>query len=132
MTEKPDPFEELEQLFDEFASLGTPLSTDPSIDVVDTDEKILVYVDLPGRDPDDIEVTLEEGRTLNVSAGNRDEELEGRYVTRERVDESVSRSLRLPAAVDEAGTEANYDRGVLVVTLPKLTGDSEGTDIPVN
>jgi len=34
--------------------------------------------------------------------------------------------------VDEEGTGASYDRGVLTVRLPKLSGSGDGTDIPVN
>jgi len=130
MTDGSDPFSELEQLFDEFVQFGFPMMRDPPVDVVDADEEIVVLVDLPGRDHDSITVTLEENRRLDVAAGSRDERMQGRYVKHERDEDAVSRSVRLPAAVDEEATEAEYDRGVLTITLPKLTGD--GTDIPVN
>lgn len=132
MPEKPDPFREIEQLFDEFIQTDVPLTSDPDVDVVDTDDELVVFVDLPGRDADSIEVTLAESRTLTVSADSHEEDFEGRYVQQERPSESVSRSVDLPAAVDEAETEASYDRGVLRVELPKLTGDGDGTDITVN
>jgi HSP20 family protein len=132
MPEKPNPFEEIEQLFDEFIQTDVPLTSDPDVDVVDADDELVVFVDLPGRTVDDIEVSLAESRTLTVSAGSREEDVDGRYVQQERPGESVSRSVDLPAAVDEAETEASYDRGVLRVELPKLTGDGDGTDIPVN
>jgi HSP20 family protein len=132
MPEKSNPFQEIEQLFDDFIRMDAPLTSDPAVDVVDADDELVVFVDLPGRDADSIEVTLAENRTLTVSADRREPDIEGRYVQQERASEPVSRSVDLPAGVDEAETEASYDRGVLRIELPKLTGDGEGTDIPVN
>lgn len=132
MPDKPDPFRELEQLFDDFVQMDVPLTSDPAIDVVDADAELVVFVDLPGQDVDSIEVTLEESRTLTVTAESRETEVDGRYVTQERSTESVSRSVSLPAAVNEDETSASYDHGVLRIELPKLAGDGDGTDIPVN
>jgi len=130
MSERSDPFSEIEEFVDEFVQLGSPISRGPSVDVIDAEEEIVVAADLPGRGASEIDVQLEEGRTLHVEAGSLATEHEGRYVTRERPTDAVERSIKLPAAVEEEGTEASYDRGVLTVRLPKLTGD--GTDIPVN
>lgn len=127
-----DPFGDLEQLFEELTHIGRPDAHRPRVDVVEADETVHVFVDLPGRDADGIDVTIKEGRTLTVSAAGREKEQDGEYVTRERSDEPVQRSLRLPAAVDEDETDASYDDGVLTVTLPKLVESAEGTEIPVN
>lgn len=134
MANRPDPFQELEQLVDDFLQTETSLAGDLPVDVVDADDEIHVKVDLPGYDSDDIDVTLEESRQLTVTASRRmeHEEIDGQYVTQERSHEQTSRSVRLPAPVDEDATEASYDRGVLTVRLPKLTGDDEGTEIPVS
>jgi len=132
MTDRSDPFTEIEEFVDEFVQLGSPISRGPSVDVIDGDEEVVVAADLPGREVSGIDVQLEEGRTLHIEAGSLPTEHEGRYVARERSTDAVERSIKLPAAVDEAATEASYDRGVLTVRLPKLTGDDDGTDIPVN
>lgn len=132
MTDRPDPFEEIEQLFDQFSQFGAPLGGRVPVDVIDIEETLVVRADLPGRDPDSISVQIEDGRNLHIETEAAETATEGRYVTREREKESVSRSLTLPAAIDESKTDANYERGVLTVHLPKLTGDSDGTDIPVN
>jgi HSP20 family protein len=132
MPERTDPFGEIEKVFEQFSELGGPLGSDLPVDVVDTDEEIVVHADLPGRDPDNISVQLTENETLDIEAQREDHTAEGRYVTRERSQEQVSRSVSLPAAVDEGETEASYDRGVLTVRLQKLRGETEGTDIPVN
>lgn len=132
MTDRRDPFGEIEQLFEQFSQLGDPLGGRLPVDVLDAGEKLLVVADLPGRDPDSITVKLDDNRTLQIEAGEQQSDMEGRYVTRERTQQATSRTVGLPAAVDESGTEADYDRGVLTINLPKLSGDSDGTDIPVN
>lgn len=132
MTDRRDPFGEIEQLFEQFSQLGDPLGGRLPVDVLDAGEKLLVVADLPGRDPDSITVKLDDNRTLQIEAGEQQSDMEGRYVTRERTQQATSRTVGLPAAVDESGTEADYDRGVLTIHLPKLSGDSDGTDIPVN
>lgn len=130
MPDRTDPFEEIEQLFEEFVTMRPSAGRNPAVDVVEQEDAVVVLADLPGRDVEGIDVTLKEGRQLTVSADGDAPELDGRYVTRERAAGAVSRSLTLPAEVDESGTDASYDDGVLTVTLPKQTED-EGTEIPV-
>lgn len=132
MTDRPDPFNEIEQLFDQFSQFSAPLGERVPVDVIDTEDTLIVHADLPGRDPDSITVQLEDNRNLHIETEPPESTPEGRYITRERERESVSRSVTLPAAVDESATDADYERGVLTVYLPKMTGDSDGTDIPVS
>lgn len=128
-----DPFDQLERVFDQFADLG---GTDGgvAVDVVEVDDTVEVMADLPGFGADDIDVELHDGRRLEIRAsrGVTTEETEGTVHRRERRQESVSRTLTLPTAVDEAGTAATYSNGVLTVRLPKLTSAGEGRTIPVD
>jgi len=126
-----DPFGEIERLFDQF---GLDVEGGGvAVDVLDAGDAIEVTADLPGYETDDIDVQLQEGRRLTVTAEaeRESEREEGQFVTRERRRQSVSRTVRLPEPVDEAGTEATYTNGVLTVRLPKRER-SEGTDIPVS
>jgi len=126
-----DPFGEIERLFDQF---GLDVEGGGvAVDVLDAGDAIEVTADLPGYETDDIDVQLQEGRRLTViaEAESESEREEGQFVTRERRRQSVSRTVRLPEPVDEAGTEATYTNGVLTVRLPKRER-SEGTDIPVS
>lgn len=110
-----------------------PLGGSVAVDVEDAGDEFVVTADLPGYDREDIDVQLA-GERLTLSA-DRSESTEtgddGRYVRRERRQRSVSRTLRLPEPVDESGTEATYNHGVLTVTLPKAEPD-DGHDIPIN
>jgi len=130
MTGKSDPFGDIEQLVEDFVTMRPSVGQRPPVDVVETDEEVRVFVDLPGRDSDDIDVTLEEGRRLTVTAAAVDTEIEGRYVTSERSQDELSRSVTLPTTVDETETQASYDSGVLAITLLKQR-EGSGTEIPV-
>lgn len=131
MAGRDDPFAEIEDLFDQFTDFGAGLSSEIPVDVVDTDDAVFVIADLPGQDPEDVQVRLEDERHLDIEAPAREEERDGRYVLRGRPKGETSSSVHLPAAVDESDTGASYDRGVLTVRLGKPGGE-EGTDIPVN
>lgn len=129
-----DAFDEIERMVGELSQrFGTELAGVPA-DVIERDDEFLVRADLPGFDAEDVEVRLADDRTLEVSATREaPEEVEGRYVTRERRHGSVSRTVSLPDTVEAEGTEADYDAGVLTVTLQKRSpAETSGTDIPVN
>lgn len=124
---RDNPFEEIEQLLDRMGSeLEVPaLSGGTAVDVADRGDEFVVTADLPGFDRDEVDVTLAD-TTLRIEAehGGETEVEEGEYLRRERTREAASRTVRLPAAVDEAGVTATLDNGVLTVRLPKR--DAEG------
>lgn len=133
-----NPFEEIERMFDRMSDQFDPLEGGPlggsvAVDVEDTGDALVVTADLPGYDREDIDVQLAGERlTLSADRSTTDEtDGDGTYVRRERRQRSVSRTIRLPEPVDEAGTEATYNHGVLTVTLPKAEAD-DGHDIPIN
>ncbi|MEF8782003.1 MAG: Hsp20/alpha crystallin family protein [Haloarculaceae archaeon] len=134
MDDRPDPFDEMERFFDQLTGSGAPVSSDVPVDVVDEGDAFAVVADLPGYDPDDMEVQLGNERRLSISASRETEREETGedYVRRERERQRVSRSVTLPEPVDESETEASYDNGVLTVRMGKRSGSDGGTDIPVN
>lgn len=134
MSDRTDPFQDIEKLFDQLTQFGTAAGSDVAVDVVDEGEEFAVVADLPGFASDDISVELEDEYKLAISADREESTTmgDGDYVRRERHEHSVGRTVRLPAPVDADSTDASYDNGVLTVRLGKATGDSAGTDIPVN
>ncbi|MBX0322341.1 Hsp20/alpha crystallin family protein [Halomicroarcula sp. F13] len=130
-----DPFEEIERAFDTLSEqFGVDLDTVPT-DILDEGDAFVVHADLPGYDSEDIDVQLVEERKLTISADHSEstEATDGRYVQHERRRQSASRTVTLPEAVDEDGTSAAYEDGVLTVRLPKVSVEGDdGTDIPVN
>jgi len=135
MTRRSDPFGDIEDLLDVMTGGGVDPGGTPPVDVADTGDAFVVVADLPGYDSSDLDVTLSDPTTLVLAAERETETIDEaeRYVTRERQRRAVSRRVGLPEPVDEDGTSAAYEDGVLTVTLPKRSTDTEeGTDIPVN
>lgn len=82
-------------------------------------DEVVVQFDLPGVDPDSIDVTVERG-LMTVSGERRPMAAEGEeIVVRERPTGRFSRQVRLADGLDVRRVTADYELGVLTVTLPK-------------
>jgi len=134
MRRQDDPFQDIEQLFDQLTQFGTATGGAVPVDVVDEGDAFVVTAELPGYTAEDIDVQLPDSQHLQVTAEfDRSESKEdARFVVSERRREPTSRSLSFPEPVDERDTTASYTNGILTVRLGKQTGTDEGTDIPVN
>ena len=92
----------------------------PSLDISETDSAVEVEMDVPGVKAEEIDIRLS-GDTLTVS-GEHEEKKEEKDKTYHRVERhagSFTRSVRLPCHVQDAGVDAQYNDGVLKITLPK-------------
>jgi HSP20 family protein len=92
----------------------------PAMDLVETGEHLVLRADLPGLEKDDVEIEVKDG-VLTVSGERKaghEEKAEGIYRV-ERSFGSFSRSLTLPKGVDAGRVEAEFDKGVLEVRIPK-------------
>jgi HSP20 family protein len=87
------------------------------LDIAVTDEEFLVTADIPGVNPESVEVKFEEG-ILHLRAQIEGEK-DASTVVRERRLGSVSRSFRIPDSVEADAIEAWAENGVLTVRLPK-------------
>ena len=101
---------------------GSDFSTNmPSVNVVETEKNYRVEVAAPGLEKEDFEVSVDNG-FLNISAKkeHQDEVKEGdKYMRREFNFSSFTRSFQLPETVNAEDIAANYENGVLKITLPK-------------
>ncbi|QCQ91135.1 Hsp20/alpha crystallin family protein [Rhodococcus sp. SGAir0479] len=92
------------------------------------DDKYVLRAELPGLNPEDIEVSVEDGR-LNIAAERTEETSErGRS---EFTYGSFNRSVTLPPGADEDQVEASYTKGILEVTVGLTTQQSGGRSIEV-
>lgn len=114
---------DMDRLFDDFFS--SPLAVNsglnqPSIDLIQTDDEIIIKATMPGLDPDDLDIQIT-GDTLTLSGESKEEEeiKEAKYHLRERRYQSFSRSIQLPTMVVADKAEADMKNGVLTLTLPK-------------
>jgi len=92
----------------------------PAIEVVEKADKFLIKVELPGVKEEDINISLA-GNTLTIEGEKETEsevEKKGYYYTESSYG-SFSRSMTIPSTIDTGKIEANSDKGVLEITLPK-------------
>lgn len=114
----------------ERGSLSTGMFV-PPIEVEQRSDSVVVRTDLPGIEPDQINVTVNEG-VLNISGERTQEQREERegYIRSERRYGSFYRAIPLPDGADEDHVNASYDNGVLEITVP-VSGRAQGRQIPV-
>ena len=97
-----------------FASLGTTLS----MDTVRRDGEFVLRFDVPGVDPEKIDVTVDHGY-LTVSATREETKTEGdQRVVRERYYGNATRRVRLSDNLDAENIEAANSNGVLEIRIP--------------
>lgn len=96
-----------------------------SVDVSEDDDAFIVTADLPGFERDDIDITVRD-TTLHLRARHQSasEDSENEYHRRERARRSVSRTVRLPGPVEVNEASAEFNNGVLTITLPKAETES--------
>ena len=108
-----------------FSSAGQSASIDyPAINVWEKDGAAVVTAELPGMSIENIDISVTDN-VLTISGTKKAQELkEGEnYLRQERIPGSFQRNVRLPFRVDSKEVDAKYEKGVLVVTLPRLKED---------
>jgi HSP20 family protein len=114
---------EVNRVFDAFFGNGSDTRTRrwvPAMDLVETDEHLVLRADLPGLRRDDVQIEIKDG-ALTVS-GERKAEQEDKaegYYRVERSFGTFSRSMTLPEGVDADAVQADFTDGVLEIRIPK-------------
>lgn len=114
---------EMDRLFADFTGRAAPFNrvgVFPPLNVSEDNERLYVSSELPGIEPDDIEIHVE-GDTLTLRGERKLPEAgEGvNYHRREREGGRFRRIVTLPARIDPSGVEAAFKNGVLNIVLPK-------------
>lgn len=102
------------------------------IDVRLDGDNITVVASMPGIDPADISVTVEDGvLTIKGTTSAATEQKDERYYLRERRTGSFHRSVRLPETVDIDKADSTYQNGVLSISFPKRES-KKATSLPIS
>ena len=121
--------DEFKQLVERFFNLGESTSDEssvvtsqwaPRVDIVEEPDRFAIFADLPGVDPQDVEVLMDKG-ILSIR-GERRSEMDtqnGRYSRIERRYGMFHRRFALPDSADAEGITANGRNGVLEISIPK-------------
>jgi HSP20 family protein len=96
----------------------------PAMNVWTDQDGVVVTAELPGVDPDDIDISVQND-TLTLRGNRAPDEVPegGTYHRRERGSGSFTRSFQLPFQVESAKVAASYEKGVLNITLPRAEVD---------
>jgi len=113
----------MNSLLDEFFGEEAEKSVyrfDPALDIQETDETFEINAELPGLDKSDINIKIEKDvLTLSGEKTNEYEEKDTNCYRSERVFGKFQRSFRLPDIVEQEDIEAEFDNGILQITIPK-------------
>jgi len=90
------------------------------VDVYETDDAVVVEASIPGVKPEDVDVSIT-GDTLTIKGETKAERKVERenYIRQERRFGSFCRAVTLPAGLEKDKAEAEFQNGVLRITLPK-------------
>jgi len=104
-----------------FEDVGVAPSAAPAADVYETNEELVVELDVPGFDEHDLTVALTD-HTLAISGRRAHEEAakEKELRLRERLEAHFERRFQLPIEADTEHVTAEYAKGVLTLHVPKL------------
>ena len=118
---------EINRMFDQFfrgwdfSGFGQEAGTwSPGIDLAETDDSVVVKAEIPGIDPKEGNISIQENNLILKGEKKEEKEEKGKnYYRMERSYGRFSRSVELPASVDMDKVKAECKNGVLEITLPK-------------
>jgi HSP20 family protein len=121
---------EINRMFDTFFrdSRGddtelVPSAWTPATDLVEHDNDIVVRMDLPGVDRNDVKITLQNGVLMIRGEKRQEKETREAHLHRtERAWGTFQRSFTIPAGVQQDRIDAVFREGILTITLPKAEG----------
>jgi len=130
-----DEINRMMRMFDEFfgSEEMAPMPIwGPPIDVSETDNKVIIRTELPGIDPQELDISVTEDM-LTIKGKKKEESREERehYFSSERRYGEFSRSVKLPSRVDKDKIDASYHNGVLRIEMQKMPEARQKIEVKV-
>ncbi len=124
----PSEMKPMASIFDELINeglstvLGAGLaSTTPQVNIIDEEGAFVLELAAPGLNKSDFHLHLEDlSLTISFDFDADDVNEKKNFIRREFQFSSFKKSFQLPEIVDQSNIRAEYENGVLVVTLPKI------------
>jgi len=114
------PLQEVDRFFDDNLIGMMQAGSAPMLDVYQDNHNVMVDVQLPGIDPKNIDIDVENDvLTIAGTSGDTKEIKKENYYRKEIRSGSFRRNIILPMPVKGDKAEAAYDKGILTITLPK-------------
>ena len=119
--------EAMDRLFDDAFTRSFSISREggsnwssPAIDMYQTNDEVVVKAALPGIKPDEVEINVNgEVLTIRGEMKHEEETKEKAWHVREHRWGAFERSVRLPIGVVADRAKADFENGILTITLPK-------------
>ncbi|MDD4356542.1 MAG: Hsp20/alpha crystallin family protein [Smithellaceae bacterium] len=108
-----------------FSSAGQKTQQDyPAVNIWEKEGTSVVTAELPGIDPEKMDITVS-GDVLSIAVTALKETFsKGEiYLRQERGIGNFKRNIQLPYQVDAKAVEAKYEKGILMITLPRIKED---------
>jgi len=93
----------------------------PLVDLYETDDNLVLEMDLPGVDPEDVLIKVYDDSII-IEGIKREQRTEKgfKYMCMERSFESFRRMIKIPVPVNSVAGRASYSNGVVTLTFPKI------------
>jgi len=92
----------------------------PAVDMYQTDDEVIVKAALPGIKPEEVQINVTgDILTIKGEVKHEDEKKDKSWHIREHRWSSFERSIMLPSGVISDKAKADFDNGILTITLPK-------------
>ncbi|MFA6160752.1 MAG: Hsp20/alpha crystallin family protein [Patescibacteria group bacterium] len=116
-----DPFDKMDEFFKNSPSISmSKQGLIPPVDMYETKDAVVVETTLPGADPKNVSVEIENGvLTIKGSSERKTEVDEKDYYRKEIRAGQVFRQIALPARIEEDQAQASFENGILKVHIPK-------------
>jgi len=117
---KNDPFQTLfNELFNEDFKTGH--SGKPKVNILDAENEIELFLAAPGLKKENFNIDLDDNLlTISTSIEKKEDEKAVKFTRKEFDFSTFKRTFTLPETVNAAEIKANYEDGILKLTLPKL------------
>lgn len=113
----------MDKMFDDMPSGMTSRtggSIIPPVDIYETEEAVVVETPMPGVDPDQLQISIDNGVLTMKGTSERKTEVDDKnYYRKEVRTGSLFRQVPLPARVQEGEAQASFENGILKIILPK-------------
>ncbi len=105
---------------------------EPTMDIVEYENEIVVHADLPGVKKEDVKITYEKN-VLTIRGERKQSELpeKAKVLLKETDHQEFQRSVKFGVEVDSAKISAEMNNGILTITLPK-TDEVKAREISIN
>ena len=116
------------RLWDDFGMPRFPRITRniPAIDLSESEENLIIRAEIPGINPEDLDISVTEDR-LHIKGEMKQESVDegDTYHRVERRHGSFTRDIKLPCRVMKEEVEATYKEGILTIVMPKCKSEPD-------